>query len=174
MINKKTALCCMLGAGMVFFTSSKKENRSNTYYDELCALAEQTLVGGGKLEADSLRGKMLILNFWASYDPASRINSFELSRIRDQYSGQTFDGGDGLSVVSISLDVFRSPLVKAIEADGVQDFYHVCDFKGEESPLAKNFDVNRPVNLLVSSNGQIVARDFGTSTLNETLAMLTK
>lgn len=159
---------------MVFFTSSKKENRSNTYYDELSALSEQELVGGGKLEADSLSGKMLILNFWASYDPASRINSYELARIRDQYSDKTFDGGDGLSVVSISLDVFRSPLVKAIEADGVQGFYHICDYKGVESPLAKDFDVNRPVNLLVSANGQIVARDFGTSTLDETLAMLTK
>ena len=174
MVNKKTVLCCLLGAGMVFFTSSKKENRLNTYFDELNDLTEQELVGGGKLEADSLKGKMLILNFWASYDPASRINSYELSRIRDQYSGSSFDGGDGLGIVSISLDVFHSPLAKAIEADGVQDFYHICDYKGAQSPLAQSFDVNRPVNLLVSSDGQIVARDFGTSTLNEILAMLTK
>lgn len=170
----KNSLICSLGlaALTIVFTSSKKENEENVYFDEIQSLGRESLVSGGELPADSLKGKMLIVSFWASYDPMSRINSFDLLEINDRYSAASFDGGEGLSVVCVSLDTFRSPALKAIEADGTSDFLHICDLRGDDSPLARNFDVNRPVNLLVSADGRILARDFGTSVISDALKML--
>ena len=144
----------------------------NSYIDELKSLAEETLVDGAQLCADSLDGKMVVLSFWASYDPVSRINSYDLLRINDDFAEASFEGGSGLAVVCVSLDQFVTPLKKAIEADGTASLTHICDRLGKESPLAKGFDVNRPVNLLMSADGHIVARDFGTNTIRETLEFL--
>lgn len=164
----------MLGlvAMTVFFTSSKKESEENIYLGEIKTLENETLVGGGHVPADTLNGKMLIVSFWASYDAQSRVNAYELVRIRDDFRNAAFAGAEGLEVICVSLDIFKSPVRKAIEADGTQEFYHICDYKGEESPLASKFDVNRPVNLLISPEGRIVARDFGTRTIEKALKFM--
>lgn len=170
----KNSLICMLGLAVMAIatTASKKESQENIYAGEIAGLEEETLIGGGQINPDSLNGKMLILSFWASYDATSRVNAYDLVNIRDRFHNEELNGANGLEVVCISLDVFKSPVRKAIEADGTQAFYHICDFKGEDSPLASRFDVNRPVNLLISPDGRIVARDFGTTTIAETLKFL--
>lgn len=161
-----------LGVATVFFTSSKKENQENIYLDQLKTLEEQPLVDGSSLSADSINGKMLIVSFWASYDATSRVNSYNLLSIRDEFRTASFENAEGLEVVCVSLDIFKSPVRKAIESDGTGSFYHICDLMGEDSPLASKFDVNRPVNLLISPDGHILARDFGTQTISETLEFL--
>ncbi len=172
MNNKHVLFSLALGAMAAVFTSSKEESKASVYLPELETLCEESLVGGGQIAEDSLRGKMLILNFWASYDPTSRINSYQLVRLGGHYSDKTFEGGNGLQVVCISMDVYKSAMQKAIEADGTEDFFHICDLQGEKSPLARRFDVNRPVNLLVSADGKILARDFGTDMIEGVLSML--
>ncbi len=172
MTKKHIAFSVLLASLLTFLTASKEENKSNVYLAQLQNLCEQELTSGGQIVADSLVGKMIVLNFWASYDPASRINSYNLVGIGNHYANQKFQGADGLQVVSISLDVFRSAMQKAIEADGTQDFFHLCDLQGEDSPIAKSFDVNRPVNLLLSADGKILARDFGTDMIESVLGML--
>lgn len=165
-------LICVAVLMIASLSSSKKDTTQELYADKLLAMSGLECVGGGQIHADSLSGKMIILNFWASYDATSRINNYELVKLSEEYSKKTFHQGEGLEVVSISLDMFKSPLKKAITTDGTEIFYHICDYKGLESELAKSFDVNRPVNLLLDSKGAIVARDFNVSTLRSALTML--
>lgn len=169
MIKKNVVYSLVLGVAITALSSSKKESKQNIYLDELQQLSEVSLNGGSTLPADSLQGSMVILNFWASYDPASRINTFDLLRLNEEFREASFEGGEGLKVVCISLDTYRTPFKKAIEADGTAGLVHFCDLQGVDSPLAHNFDVNRPVNLLLSADGKILARDFGTATIGETL-----
>lgn len=153
-------------------SSSKKDTTQQHYATQIESMAGLECIGGEQLDVDSLNGKMIILNFWASYDATSRINNYDLLKLSEEYSDKVFHQGEGLEVVSISLDKFKSPLKKAISTDGTEKFYHICDYKGLESELAKSFDVNRPVNLLLDSNGTIVARDFNVATLRSALGML--
>lgn len=157
---------------IILLTSTKKETQSQMYVDQIGSMDGMTQVDGAQLHIDSLRGKMLIINFWASYDAQSRINSYQLVQLHKTYSDAQFHKGDGLEVLSISLDTYRSPLKKAIATDGTQDFHHICDFKGKNSALATLFDVYRPVNLLVDADGTVVARDFNVATLRQTLEAL--
>lgn len=173
MITKK--IYVLIGVAIIAIaalSSSKKDTTQQLYADQIEAMSGLDCIDGGELLADSLKGKMIILNFWASYDATSRINNYELVKLSEEYSDKMFHQGVGLEVVSISLDKFKSPLKKAISTDGTENFYHICDFKGLDSELAKSFDVNRPVNLLLDANGTIVARDFNVSTLRSALGML--
>lgn len=159
-------------AALVLFSSNKKENTCQLYNEQIAAMAGMEQVSGQHIIGDSLNGKMLLLNFWASYDAQSRMNNYHLVQLSETYKNSQFYNGEGLQVVSISLDRYKSPLKKAIETDGTKNFYHICDFKGTESELAKSFDINRPVNLLLDADGKIVARDFNVEALATALEML--
>lgn len=172
MTKKQLIFNAALVAMTVLATSSKNENKESIYLDELKSLCHEQLVNGENLSDTALEGKMVLVNFWASYDPTSRINSYDLVQMSDEFEHASFNGGDGLKVVCVSLDVFSTPLRKAIESDGTQGLTHICDLRGEESPLAKSFDVSRPVNLLMTADGRIVARDLGTDNIRATLDSL--
>lgn len=160
-------------AALVLLSSGKKEAGEELYTEQIRSLTERVDVFGDTMKLKSIEGKMLIVNFWASYDATSRINAHSLAKLAEQYADAEFYNSKGLEVVSVSLDTYRSPLKKAISADGTENFHHICDFKGTESEMAKSFDVNRPVNLLIDANGKIVARDFKVQTLATTLEMMT-
>ena len=159
-------------AALVMLSSNKKEAESPAYTEQMLKINGIEEIGGRKLCTDSLKGKMVILNFWASYDAQSRINSYKLLQVAKNYESQKFHNGEGLDVVSISLDKYRSPLKKAIQTDGTESFHHICDYKGVDSEWAKLFEVYRPINLLVDADGIVVARDFSVETMQTTLEML--
>ena len=159
-------------ATMVILSSNKKEAESQVYTEQMLKMNGTEEVSGRQFSTDSLKGKMIILNFWASYDAQSRINSYQLLQVAEDYESQNFHNGDGLEVVSISLDKYHSPLKKAIQTDGTERFHHICDYKGTDSEWAKLFEVYRPVNLLIDADGVIIARDFNVETMRTTLNML--
>ncbi len=159
-------------AAIVLLSSGKKETTEQFYNEQIKSLAGCATVGGDTIRLSDVEGKMLIVNFWASYDATSRINSHSLVTLSQEYADAHFFSGEGLGVVSVSLDNYISPLKKAIATDGTDNFLHICDLQGVDSQLAKNFDVNRPVNLLIDADGKIVARDFQVSNLRQTLEML--
>ncbi|MCQ2226584.1 MAG: TlpA family protein disulfide reductase [Bacteroidales bacterium] len=176
MINNKrlkTKLLIVGGfASLMLLSSNKKEAESQVYADQISSIDGIEQVCGGSISSDSLKGKMIVLNFWASYDAQSRINSYKLLQLKQEFEGRQFHNGNGIDVVSISLDKFKAPLRKAIQTDGTESFHHICDYKGIDSDWAKLFDVYRPVNLLIDADGMVVARDFNVQTLNSTLEML--
>lgn len=172
MIKTKLSALLILAVVVALLSSSKNDTTEQQYSSQIKLISEMEQVDGTPITSDSLRGKMLILNFWASYDATSRINNYELIKLSDEYCNTTFYNGEGLSVVSISLDKYKAPLRKAILTDGTNSFKHICDYKGLDSELAMSFDVNRPVNLLVDSDGKIVARDFNVATLRSALKMM--
>ncbi len=169
----KTQIFGSLSLATIFLLSSgKNENSQNSYNEQLKDLASRATIYGDTLTAEALEGKMVLVNFWASYDAQSRINSYQLVGLQEAYQNKEFFGAEGLEVVSISLDKYCSPMKKAINVDGTENFHHLCDFQGTDSEMARAFDVNRPVNLLLDAQGRIVARDFGTENVRQTLEML--
>ncbi len=132
------------------------------------------LIDGTPFNADSLKGKMVVFNFWASYHATSRMNNYQLVELANTYKNESFYNANGLEVVSISFDRFKSPLKRAIEIDGTGSFYHICDYQGDHSSLAKSFDISKPVNILVDGNGKIVARGFELNEIESTLKLLAK
>lgn len=115
-------------------------------------------IQGSTFDLKDLKGKMVIVNFWASYDAESRVENFAKSNLIKKYKTEKFKDGDGLAFVSISFDRFKSPLMQAIERDGLSEAINICDFKGVNSELAKAFGTAIPTQFLIDGNGFIIAK----------------
>lgn len=141
--------------------------------DEIPSITTE-LIDGTPFQVDSLKGKMILFNFWASYHAKSRMNSYLLVELAQRYKEMDFYKGKGLEVVSISLDRFKAPLQRAIELDGTASFYHICDYLGANSSIMQLFKVSKPMNILVDGEGKIIARDFEVDEISNALQFLAR
>lgn len=130
------------------------------------------LLDGESFDLEAYRGKMVLLNFWASYDAQSRMNNFQLNRIQTMYQGCEFSHGRDIVVVSISLDRFKSPLNQAIRQDETESFNHICDYLGIKGEIAKLYAISEPVNILLDGQGRILVKDKQYNKLEKSLSFL--
>jgi len=136
---------------------------------------ESDLLDGTSFNLDSLKGKMVLIDFWASYDAPSRINNFRKKIILDQYKNSGFVNAQGLVIINVSLDRFKSPLKQSIKRDELEEFLHLCDFKGRESDLVSLFSVKDEMpNFLIDGEGRIVASSHQLEKIETTLERLEK
>ncbi len=130
------------------------------------------LIDGTPFDIEDHTGKMVLLNFWASYDAQSRMNNHHLNEIYSTYQKQAFLKGKELVVVSISLDRFKAPLYLAIEQDETMNFMHICDLMGANGHISKMYNIKKPVNILIDGEGRIVNKDVKYSKIEKSLAFL--
>ena len=118
---------------------------------------ETKLLNGDKFVLDSLKGKMILVDFWASYNAQDRIENHTKAGLIESYGKKTFRKGEGFVIVSISLDRFKTPLINAITADRLEYPYHVFDPQGSESVLAMTWNVCKHRKYLIDGDGRIVS-----------------
>nr|WP_319400108.1 TlpA disulfide reductase family protein [uncultured Carboxylicivirga sp.] len=135
------------------------------------AIESQTL-NGANFDLSNLKGKMVILNFWASYNAQSRMNNYQLTQIYEQFKNTSFHNGQDLAIINISLDRFKSPLNLAILQDEIADFTQICDYAGKEGNIAREYHINTPVTILLDGEGRILAKDAGLSKIEKSLNFL--
>ncbi len=122
------------------------------------------------MELQSLRGKVVLVDFWASWCPPCRRENPNMAQAYNEYCNKQFTKGDGFEIFSISLDSRKTDWIKAIEKDKLTWSYHICDFKGWYSPLCDEFDIQSiPSNLLIDKDGIIIAKDLRGDALEATL-----
>lgn len=133
---------------------------------------QTVLIDGTPFNLEDLQGKMVLLNFWASYDAQSRMNNYHINELYSTYQNEKFLKGKELVVVSISLDRFKAPLKLAIEQDETMEFKHICDFMGSNGSISTMYNINKPVNILIDGEGRIVNKDVEYSKIERSLAFL--
>lgn len=120
-------------------------------------------IEGTPFDLSKLKGKMVLVNFWASYDANSRVENFQTSNLIKKFKTEQFTNGNGLAVVNISFDRFKAPLKQAIERDDLSQAINICDFKGVDSDIAQAFSTTEPTQFLVDGNGFIIAKTNNTN-----------
>ncbi|MEZ4951217.1 MAG: TlpA disulfide reductase family protein [Saprospiraceae bacterium] len=101
-----------------------------------------------------LRGKVVLLDFWASWCGPCRRENPNVVDIYNKYNK------DGFEVFSVSLDKKgqEDRWVKAIQQDGLKWQYHVSDLQYWQSAPAKMYGVNSiPRTFLIDKDGKIAA-----------------
>ena len=118
---------------------------------------------GESLSLSDLRGKVVLVDFWASWCGPCRRENPNVVRLYEQYADEGFE------ILGVSLDRQKDRWLQAIEADGLQ-WKHVSDLKGWQNAVAQQYSVNSiPHTILLDAEGRIIARNLRGAALEEKL-----
>lgn len=130
---------------------------------------------GEKIPLSSLRGQIVLIDFWAAWCGPCRRENPNLVNTYRQYKDKEFVNGSGFTIYSVSLDKRKENWVAAIEKDSLEWEAHVSDLKGWDSAAAVEYEVSSiPLNYLLDGDGIILAVGLRGSALEERLKELVK
>lgn len=122
---------------------------------------------GKPMKLSSLRGKVVLLDFWASWCGPCRHENPTVVAAYQKYEPK------GFTVFSVSLDQSKEKWLAAIQKDGLVWNNHVSDLKGWQSAGAALYKVTGiPATFIVGKDGKIVAKNLRGPALEEKLREL--
>lgn len=105
---------------------------------------------GDSLALSDLKGKVVLIDFWASWCGPCRKENPHVKEIYEKYKDQGFE------IFGVSLDTKGDQWKTAIKHDGI-DWVHVSQLKGWSTDAAKTYGVSSiPQTFLLDKEGTIV------------------
>jgi thiol-disulfide isomerase/thioredoxin len=110
-------------------------------------------VKGDSIALSSLKGKVVLLDFWASWCMPCRAANKKLVKLYDKYKSQGFE------IFSVSVDDNKKDWVKAIEKDKIT-WLQVNDPRNWGAQSAVNWHISvLPTTFLINKKGDVVEID---------------
>ncbi len=120
---------------------------------------------GETMRLSDLRGKVVMIDFWASWCGPCRRENPHVVEAYKKYRA------DGFEIFSVSLDKQVNKWEDAIAKDGLMWPYHVSDLQGWQNSAAQNYGVSSiPHTVLLGRDGKIIATHLRGSALSAQLA----
>ena len=123
----------------------------------------QSMSAGQPLaELSDMKGKYVLLSFWASYDAHSRMQNASLSNVLRSASRN-----ENVELVSVSFDEYQSIFKETVRKDQIVTPTCFVETKGESSGLFKKYRLGRGfTNYLLDENGVIIAKNISAAELS--------
>ena len=115
------------------------------------------------LELNKIKGKVTIIDFWASWCKPCRIENPNLVNLYDKYHD------NGLEIISISLDseTQRLAWIKAIKKDQL-NWFNISNLKSWNDPIAQLYGVNSiPATFIIDQDGVLIDKQLRGRQLDE-------
>lgn len=121
---------------------------------------------GDTIRLSSIKGKYILVDFWASWCTPCREENPNLVKLYKKYKSKGFE------IFQVSLDKTKDAWVKAIKDDGLT-WIQVSDLKYWDSPIAKVYNVESiPSSFLIDKDGTIMSKNLRGEALDERLVTL--
>jgi peroxiredoxin len=113
-----------------------------------------TTLDGASVQLSKLRGKVVLLDFWATWCVLCRAELAELLQLQHDH------GSDGeLAIVGVSLDRDIEAARRFVAGHGVS-WPQIAEGPADRSPVAKQYNVcSTPSCFVIGRDGKILARD---------------
>jgi peroxiredoxin len=107
---------------------------------------------GQTRKLSDLRGKVVLLDFWASWCGPCRRENPNVVRAYEKYKDRGFE------IFSVSLDSDAGKWQRAIEQDQLTWPNHVCDMRGWRNEAAQAYGISSiPHTMLIDRDGSVLA-----------------
>ncbi|MCX6214823.1 TlpA disulfide reductase family protein [Spirosoma sp.] len=123
---------------------------------------------GTPIPLSSLRGKYVLIDFWASWCGPCRAENPNVVRMYNKFKDK------GFAIYSVSLDQAKANWTKAIRNDNLT-WTHVSDLKFWQSAAAQQYGVQAiPATFLLDKDGKIIAKNLRGDALEQKLEEIMK
>lgn len=110
---------------------------------------------GKNITLSSLKGKVVLIDFWASWCKPCRMENPNVVRVYNEYKDK------GFTIYSVSLDKDKGRWESAIQQDGLAWPNHVSDLKGWQSAASALYGVSGiPYTVLIDKDGKVIATNL--------------
>ena len=124
---------------------------------EMAPVFNTELLNGQSFGLEELRGKYVLLEFWASWCGPCRVEHPALRQFYQEFRDKRFKDADGLEIVSVAIEDSRERWQQAIEKDGLIWPYHIGEFERFQSQIASLYGVKEiPTKYLINPQGEII------------------
>ncbi|MBL7964444.1 MAG: AhpC/TSA family protein [Flavobacteriales bacterium] len=121
---------------------------------------------GGTLALSQLRGKVVLIDFWASWCRPCRMENPHVKKVYEKYSRKGFE------ILGVSLDRDHNAWVGAIKQDGLP-WKHVSDLGFWNNAAAQEYGVNSiPFTVLLDREGKVIDKNLRGAALDARLAQI--
>jgi len=125
---------------------------------------------GDTIRLSSLKGKMVLIDFWATWCSPCVQEQSDLKRLYARYKNSRFTNGNGFEIFGVSLDAKKPAWEGFVRKQNIT-WIQVSDLKFWRSPVAKTYNIQElPYNLLIDANGVILGKNLHGADLENGIA----
>lgn len=187
-INKYNFLILVFFLGAVSMNAQDKKSKKHKKEEALVEAAPAVLVveglnlgnkapeiemadpAGQIVKLSSLKGKIVLVDFWASWCRPCRMENPAVVAAWAKYKDQKLKNGNGFTVYSVSLDQNKEAWQQGINTDGLVWPSHVSDLLGWNNAAAIKYGVGGiPTNFLIDGDGIIIGKSLRGADLEKAL-----
>lgn len=154
--------------------AAKQQEEMQSKLDNLIAIGSeapdftQNTPEGKPLTLSSLRGQVVLIDFWASWCRPCRMENPNVVKAYNKYHSMGFD------ILGVSLDKTKDAWVNAIKQDGLT-WHQVSDLAFWNNAAAQQYGVSSiPFSVLVDRDGKVLAKNLRGPALDAKLAEVLK